>query len=130
MVKGDLDNLMEQYKVQPVGCGYIDCIVSFANVFNFINGLSNINIKVYGLTWWCHCKDQNSGCPHGTGGPASKYYSGWFSEMWWSMTEFENNEQVAAYLKTLDDPSILNCFVPALWLDVPDDWVNESCRTK
>jgi len=64
------------------------------------------------------------------GGPISEYYGGWFSEMWFPMAEFENNEQVTTYLKTLDAPSALACFVPALWLDVPDDWVNEFYRTK
>ncbi|MCL2353567.1 MAG: hypothetical protein FWC69_02935 [Defluviitaleaceae bacterium] len=126
MRKSDLDNLIEQHKVQPVGNGYIDCIVSLESALDFIAGLSSINIKIYGLTWWCHCKDQISGCPHGMGGPISEYYDGWFSEMWFPVVEFEDNEQVIKYLKALDDPSILKCFMPALWLDVPDDWTNES----
>ena len=125
MEKHDLDNLIQQYKVQPVGWGYIDCIVSLENVFYFIDSLSKIGIKVDGLTWWCHCKNQNPGCPHGMGGPVSKYYDGYFSEMWFPPVEFESYEQVVAYLKTPNDPNILDCFVPALWLDVPDNWINE-----
>ena len=128
MVQRDLDNLMRQYKVQPVGKGYIDCIVSLEDVFTFISGLSDIRID--GLTWWCHCKDQNSGCPHGMGGLPSEYYDGWFSELCLPLTEFESNEQATAYLETLDASNILECFRPALWLDVPDAWMNEFHRTK
>ena len=110
MAKNDLDNLIKEYKVQPVGTGYIDCIVSFENVLNFINDLSYININIYGLTWWCHCKDQNSGCPHGMGGPKSEYYRGWFSEMNFPMIEFKNNKQAIEYINTLSDENILECF--------------------
>jgi len=147
MGKRDLDELLKQFKVQPVGRGYIDCIVSWENVFCFINGLSSIGIMVDGLTWWCHCKgehlsqlsgamwvnppkpehcnDPNSGCPHGMGGPISEYYHGWFSEMChMPMVEFEDNRQVVTYLEAFSDSDILNCLVPALWLDVPDGWKN------
>jgi len=41
------------------------------------------------------------------------------------MIEFEDNEQVTAYLKESNDSGIRRCFVPGLWLDVPDDWKNE-----
>ena len=124
MEKRHLDEIIEKYNVQPVGWGYIDCIVTFDNVFDFINDLSEVNISITGVTWWCHCKDENSGCPHGMGGPVSKYYSGWFSEMWYPLVEFENNQQVVFYIKNPADNEILECFVPALWLDVPDDWEN------
>ena len=124
MAKKYLDGLIEKYKVQPVGCGYIDCIVTFDNVFGFINDLSNANIKITGLTWWCYCKKNGFGCPHGMGGPLSRYYEGWFSETVWPIIEFENNEQVAAYIKNPGDSEISECFVPALWLDVPADWKN------
>ena len=129
MIKNDLDKLIKKYKVQPVGTGYIDCILTFENIFDFINDLSNINIIVYGLTWWCHCKDQNADCPHGMGGPKSEYYDGWFSEMWFPLLEFKCNEQVIEYIKNVsNDKKILKCFVPALWLDVPDNWKNELER--
>jgi len=126
MAKCDLDNLIKQYKVQAIGWGYIDCIVSLKDVFDFIKGLSNMGIKAYGLTWWCHCKSHRLGCPHGMGGPRSDYYDGWFSEMWFPLTEFESNEQAVEYLKAPNDLNTLGCFVPALWLDVPNDWVNEQ----
>jgi len=120
MEKCDLDNLMRQYKVQPVGQGYIDCIVSMENVLGFIRALSSVDIKVSALTWWCHCRGQNSSCPHGMGGPPSIYYDGWFSEMCHvSMVEFEHNEQLITYLKEHSDERIQECFVPALWLDIP-----------
>ena len=146
MIKSDLDNLIKQYKVQPVGWGYLDCIISLDNVYDFINELSSIGIKIYGVTWWCHCKDKNPNnfgtpdsaeCPHGYGGPRSVYYDGWFSEMWFKMPEFDNNEQVITYLNSPNDENMLEwfenrlkCFTPALWLDVPDDWRNELSTTK
>ncbi|MCL2637960.1 MAG: hypothetical protein FWD48_06260 [Oscillospiraceae bacterium] len=124
MVKDNLDDLIEKYKVQPIGHGYIDCIISLDNVFNFINDLSKMKFNVYGLTWWCHCKDENSDCPHGMGGSKSKFYQGWFSEMQLPLIKFEDNEQVKTYIKTPNDDRILKCFVPALWIDVPDYWRN------
>ena len=93
MIKDELDKLILKHKIQPVGCGYIDCIVTFENVFNFINDLTDLGIKVNTLTWWCHCKDKKNGCPHGIGGPVSKHYDGWFSEMWFKTPEFDNNKQ-------------------------------------
>jgi len=122
--KNALDDLLKKHNAQPAGNGYIDCIVTYGNVFDFINDLSALDIAVYGLTWWCHCKDNTAGCPHGMGGPKSLYYSGWFSEMHMPPVEFESNEQAQAYLKAPKDGGILDCFVPALWLDVPDDWEN------
>ena len=62
------------------------------------------------------------------GGPASEYYDGWFSEMWFPLIEFESNEQVTTYLRAPNDSNILDCFVPALWLDVPNNWMNEFER--
>ena len=132
MIKSDLDKLIKRHKVEPVGWGYIDCIISLDNVFDFINDLSDMGVKVSTLTWWCHCKGQSLVCPHGMGGPRSRYYDGWFSEMWFEMLDFENNEQVIAYLKNPKDKTMLQwfesrpkCLVPALWLDVPKNWRNE-----
>lgn len=125
MVKWQLDALIEKYKVQPVGSGYIDCIVALENVFYLIDDLSVLRIRVSGLTWWCHFIDKDAGCPHGMGGPKSVYYEGWFSEMDLPLIEFETNEQATAYITAPDDPTVLKCFVPGLWLDVPDEWSNK-----
>jgi len=122
--KNALDDLMKKHNVQPAGNGYIDCIVSYDDVFNFIDDLSSLDIAVCGLTWWCHCKDDNAGCPHGMGGPKSLYHSGWFSEMNTPLFKFESNSQAQAYLKGPKSADILDCFIPALWLDVPDGWEN------
>jgi hypothetical protein len=125
MTKVELDELIAKYKVQPVGKGYIDCITTFDNVFDFIRELTNLSITVNGLTWWCHCKEGNTGCPHGMGGPKSKYYDGWFSEINFPLVQFESNKRVVGYISNPnDDEDILKCFVPALWLDVPRDWEN------
>ena len=44
MTEQDLNDLLKQYKIHPVGDGYIDCIASFEDVFNFINDLSDMGI--------------------------------------------------------------------------------------
>ena len=123
-MKKQLDELITKYQVQPVGRGYIDCIVSYANVYNFIDELTNLGIRVYGLTWWCHTQSKNTDCPHGMGGPKSIYYDGWFSEMNFPLIIFDDNESALKYLQNPNDDDILQCFVPALWLDVPNSWKN------
>lgn len=121
MFKSKLDELIVKYKIQPVGNGYIDCIVLLENAINLINDLTDLSITVKGLTWWCHCKESSQECPHGMGGPESKYYNGWFSEMNVPLVEFKNNKQAVEYISTLNDDDVLECFVPALWLDVPSN---------
>ena len=122
--KTRLDELMRKYKVQPVGKGYIDCIVTLDNVFGFIDELSDMNISIGGVTWWCHCQEGSSGCPHGMGGPKSEYFDGWFSEMPFPVYRFTENRQAAAYIRDPEDEDVLKCCVPALWLDVPREWEN------
>lgn len=79
-----LERIFELYKVEPVGDGYIDCIVLKDNMQMFINEISASGILITDVSWWCYVSPNNnesSGCPHGMGGPKSKYYDGWFSEL-------------------------------------------------
>ena len=144
-IRNQLELLLEKYKVQPVGHGYIDLIVKKELVEGLINELTNHNIIIMGVTWWCHCTTESEillGCPHGMGGPQSRYYQGWFSETQTPMYEIPKhildkitlselhnnalsiNSQVLRFIheKSNSENSKLECMVPALWLYVPDEW--------
>ncbi len=128
--KNALDKLLLFYKIQPVGWGYIDCIILKENVPGFIKSLTELGVKVTDITWWCHCMiagNKAAGCPHGGGGPKSKYFYGWFSEMYQIPNiKISDNNEITKYVfnewpKTKE---YLPCLIPAFWLDVPDDWKN------
>jgi len=74
---------LQLHKVQPVGNGYIDCIVMKENLDQFVNDISSIGILISDVSWWCYVNpnQQSIGCPHGMGGPGSDFYDGWFSEL-------------------------------------------------
>lgn len=79
-----LECLLAKYKVQPVGSGYIDCIVLKNNLENFIKEISALGILITDVSWWCYVNSSDSEakeCPHGLGGPESEHYEGWFSEL-------------------------------------------------
>lgn len=79
-----LEFLMIKYRVEPVGYGYIDCIVMKDKLEEFIKEISNIGVLITTVSWWCYVDPKesiHSGCPHGMGGPKSIYYEGWFSEL-------------------------------------------------
>jgi len=147
-----LEILLQKYKVQPVGNGYIDCIIMKENLEEFVEELTTLGIVISDVTWWCYVNpdDIDTGCPHGMGGPRSKHYKGWFSELQNKMYEVEEeiiNTILESYNKglikltnisTIDGINNLlrepfrytpkeyikgnKCVMPALWLLVPDDW--------
>jgi hypothetical protein len=144
LIQKELEFLLSEYKVQPVGNGYIDMITANELVVDFINELTNKDLVIEGVTWWCHCTEKSKevlACPHGMGGPISAYYDGWFSEteipMFLPFNELENitlkrtvgdikpiNDLVIKYIKEEFPKSddYIECLVPAIWLLVPDDW--------
>jgi hypothetical protein len=133
-IKKSLDEILAKYKVQPVGWGYIDCITIMDNVREFIQSLTDLGINIYAISWWCHCANwviygdnKETGCPHGGGGPESKYFDGCFSEMYQIPNmEFSNNGDVLHFIlnEWQNHKEYLPCLVPAFWLNVPDDWRN------
>jgi hypothetical protein len=147
-----LENSINQNKVQPVGDGYIDCIVMKDNLKQFVNDISSIGIIISDVSWWCYVDPnyKNSGCPHGMGGPISDYYVGWFSELQNELYE-ANKDKIDSILYSYDNEAVnkINqetmfgienilkeplkytpsefieenkCVMPGLWLFVPDDW--------
>lgn len=121
MKKEKLNLLIKKYKVQPVGNGYLDCIV-VENAVDFVNELSNIGVNVTNISLWCHCTEKHKhiyNCPHGMGGPRSKYYEGWFSEMCHvPLIDVKGNDMAINYItdRIKSEPFYSPCLVPGLWL--------------
>lgn len=147
-----LERILTFYNVEPVGSGYIDCIVMRDNLKLFIDEITALGILITDVSWWCYVDPVNStGCPHGMGGPKSKYYEGWFSELQNDMYEvdMEKVDSITNYydkqsvnstnIQTLENiENILKvpfrytptdyihgnnkCVMPGIWMLVPDDW--------
>lgn len=143
----EIEKILERYKTEPVGSGYIDIITPIENVEKLINEFTNINVAIECVTWWCYCSDQNKiqyGCPHGMGGPKSCYFDEWYSEMGFDFETFEIcldeikslhydegspkniqaiNEKVKDYVNDSSKArGYSQCLTPAFWLSVPENW--------
>lgn len=79
----EIEHLLEVYRVQPVGNGYIDLILPCDRAILLIEELAKLPVAVTNLTWWCCCTPESKvqfGCHHGMGGPMNEFGEGWFSE--------------------------------------------------
>ncbi|MCP3681313.1 MAG: hypothetical protein GY861_01360 [bacterium] len=154
-VQKNLDMLIDGYDGIPASNGYIDIIILRERYVDFINALTELNLAIECVSWWCLATDENKeqyGCPHGYGGPMTKF--GWFSELSHDFDEIEKkeierleceysservrriNEIAAAIIKdkrtiTYGDGSYLvfarnTCLTPAFWIRVPDDWERQE----
>jgi hypothetical protein len=143
MDKERLDELIEKYKAQPVGHGYIDIVVSRENYKSFIADLINGDYKIKSISWWEWCPEKKDS-EYGLGGPTSRFYSAWFSELSIDVDDIElaenmKSENIIKELinrietKSITFPNGIATFkqnswlTPAVWLDVPDDWRNKYC---
>lgn len=141
MDKTTLDNILEKYKAQPVGHGYIDIIVSRDKYQDFISDLVINGYKIDSISWWEWCADKNEN-DYGLGGPKSVYYKGWFSEIPVNVDDFNFSadttkvniiKEILSKIETktisFSDETVTfkdsNWLTPAIWLDVPDDWRNK-----
>lgn len=91
-----LNELLKKYCVEPIGNGYIECIVQKEFFINFVNELTKLGIAIEGCSWWCYVNPNFSnelGCPHGMGGPKSIYFDGWYSELQNPIIYLEDNER-------------------------------------
>lgn len=150
--------LLAKYAAYSSETMYGDIIVPRENVIEFIHCLTNIGITINSVNWWCNATDENKakyGCPHGYGGPMTKF--GWFSEMCNDFDEFseiENelflsldnnftpetikniNEKAIDFIQnkrtiTYADGTFLTfknnpCLTPGLDLYVPDNWTRKT----
>lgn len=142
MGKEKLDQILEIHKAQPVGDGYIDIIVNRDNFANFICDLIENGYKIESISWWEWCSDEKTN-NYGLGGPKSRYFDGWYSELSIDVDDVEltdksKEDQIREVLRVIETKSISfpgetitftrhDWLTPAIWLDVPDDWGNEYC---
>ena len=150
-----LNKLIEKYEVCPTGSGYIDLIISREKFIEFIDELTQIGLMVEAVSWWCHVTDENRkrfGCPHGYGGPMTKF--GWFSEMSHDFDDLGNEifldktnslEQNSVKMENdkakrliINKQTIKNangnhltfdkntCLTPGIWVKVPNNWIREE----
>ncbi len=135
-----LDKLLQDYKAQPVGNGYIDIIVMRDNYNSLAEKLLSSGFEISAISWWEYLDDVNKPNTYGMGGPISKYYSGWFSETCTDLDELSNlndpNKKLEKLIKTIENkvlgkygktivsyknsPSL----TPAFWLEVDKEWTN------
>jgi len=145
-----IEKLLEKYRVQPVGNGFIDLIIDCAGSLQLIDEFAGQAVAVERVTWWCHCTPQSKlawGCPHGMGGPTNEFGEGYFAECT-GYPDFVLAKQpdrpdeltlhpaaFAGQSAQLTKNYIQNvlpqaafytpCLHPGLWLQVPADWKRE-----
>jgi hypothetical protein len=140
MDKEKLDKILNDYKVQPVGKGYIDLIVSRELYKQFVRELIENGFMIKSVSWWEWCAD-NDDCKYGLGGPESNFDKGWFAELPIDVDDIELSDltpdkAIANVINLIDSKSIQypdemisfnesNWLTPAIWLDVPDNWINK-----
>jgi hypothetical protein len=144
-VQRQLDAALVNFRVEPVGHGYIDIIVPRAKAEAFLEEMSRLGIASHCATMWCEATAENKealGCPHGMGGPVN--YGIWYSEMC-ETHPFDVEDRGFDIMKSRLEPFALArtcnaivlsyiqegmrkrlewspCLVPGIWLAVPDDW--------
>jgi hypothetical protein len=139
--KQELDAILEKHRVQPVGNGYIDLIVRRKNLQAFVRDIVDGGYPVQCVTWWEWCP-KNEKNKFGLGGPKSEYFDGWFAELAVhddnTKELYHSSEQLANKLidliesKEMNYPGLKTTYkeadwlTPALWLEVPDSWINKN----
>ncbi len=142
MNKEKLDQILEKYKAQPVGWGYIDIIVMRENAQDFIREVIAQDIRIGGISWWAYYPRMDMNLELGLGGPISLFYPGWFSEIYVSdgfdsIEEkfLSKREEEKNIMRIIENKVVTlgvtkfhykeqKALTPAFWLDVPKDWRN------
>lgn len=141
MNKSNLDEIIEKYKAQPVGHGYIDILVSRDNYKDFVVDIVKNGFKIESISWWEWCFADRE-CKYGLGGPESIFYKGWFSELSISidnlkLSDYMNKKEKIKEIINLIETKVIsfqnekvtfktnNWLTPAIWLDVPKEWRNK-----
>lgn len=141
--KEKLDEFLKIHKAQPVGDAYIDIIVSRDNYELFIKDLVGNGFIINYISWWEWCPEERAN-QYGMGGPRSRFYNGWFSELPIDMDEVDISQEaskgkmIEKIKDTIESKEIIypneailfrhsEWLTPAFWLDVPVDWRNMYC---
>ena len=132
--KEELDNILARYKAQTAFSGYIDIIVRRENVRQLVEELIHNGVRINLITWWEYVDPNNTAREgYGMGGPPSRYYDGWFSEVCFGDDEI-NTTVVEDIMKTIEGKEFAfgdgktityqkeESLTPAFWLVVPDKW--------
>ncbi len=109
---------LNMLKIQPVGNGLIDLICPLENIDDFIDACNSERIEIKGFTWWCHVTDGHIPC--GMGGPKSRYFDGWFSEIrMGDVHKLKDNETYRGYFRNIwpCEDNYHECWWPAFWLE-------------
>jgi len=134
-----LDDLLDKYKAQPVGSGYIDIIVSRENYQAFAKAILESGFVIEAISWWEYLEDMDQPNTYGMGGPASKFYDGWFAETCTKIDEVPSSTDVLNQIIELVEGKELgeyeghlvsfkntNSLTPAFWLKVDESWKNRQ----
>ena len=133
--KARLDGLLEEYKAQPVGDGYIDIIVSRENYRSFAKALIENGFFIEAISWWEYLENIDAPNTYGMGGPRSKFYPGWFAETCTDLDDVSHSNNVMAAVVEIVEGKVLGEYdgeqvsfkktkslTPAFWLKVDESW--------
>jgi len=133
--KARLDELLEEYKAQPVGNGYIDIIVSRDNYRSLAKALIESGFTIEAISWWEYLENIDSPNSYGMGGPRSQFYSGWFAEACADTDDVPHSSNTLAAVIEIVEGKVLGEFdgeqvsfrktkslTPAFWLKVDESW--------
>lgn len=133
--KARLDELLEEYKAQPVGNGYIDIIVSRENYRSFAKTLIESGFIIEAISWWEYLENIDSPNSYGMGGPRSRFYPGWFAETCADIDDVQHSSNILAAVVEIVEGKVLGEFereqvtfkktkslTPAFWLKVDESW--------
>ncbi len=133
--KTRLDELLEEYKAQPVGNGYIDIIVSRENYRSFAKALIDSGFIIEAISWWEYLENIDAPNSYGMGGPRSRFYSGWFAETCTDTDDVRHSNNTLAAVVEIVEGKVLGEFdgeqvsfkktkslTPAFWLNVDESW--------
>ena len=133
--KDGLDRIIKEFKGQPVGDGYIDIIVLRQYYKPFAEVLINNGFLIEAISWWEYIDSVDTPHAYGMGGPRSKYYPGWFSEVSSELDELPPaNDVLAAIFEIIENKALgeyggkritfkgTKSLTPAFWLKVDEKW--------
>ena len=133
--KARLDGLLEEYKAQPVGDGYIDIIVSRENYRSFAKAIIESGFVIEAISWWEYLESIDAPNTYGMGGPRSRFYPGWFAETCTDVGDVLHSNNALATVVEIVESKVLGEYggvhvsfketkslTPAYWLKVDENW--------
>lgn len=133
--KETLDRLLNEFKGQPVGYGYLDIIVSRENYKDFAKALIENGFHIQYISWWEYRENLDEPNTYGFGGPHSQYYPGWFAETCTDLDKVDDSKDpLAAIIEIVENKNLgeydgiqvnfmmTKSLTPAFWLNVDKSW--------